>query len=274
MLKIFLLIILAAVLIIYLVLYLIQDKLVFRIQDINTDNLKTIRKKFPDAEMKLTTPDSVTLHGWFVENKSAEKSPLLIYFGGNAEEVSYVLLDDIQRYKGWSVAFFNYRGYGLSQGEPSDENLYKDALFLYDQLSARDDVDTSKIVAMGRSLGTGVAGYLAHKRTLRAVILVTPYDSVESVAKERYPFVPMSIFLKNKFNSLTYAPNIETPMLALIAENDRTIPPHHADTLIEHWNGAVQKYVIPDVGHNNIVEDEQYWQIITEYLKDIKNSSE
>lgn len=274
MLKILLLIILSAVLIIYLVLYLIQDKLVFRIQDINSDNLKKIRKNFPKAEMTVTTPDSITLHGWFVESKIAGKSPLLIYFGGNAEEVSYVLLDDIHRYDGWSVAFFNYRGYGLSEGEPSDETLYQDALFLYDQLSARDDVDTSKIVAMGRSLGTGVAVYLAHKRNLRAIILVTPYDSVESVAKERYPFVPMSIFLKNKFNSLKFAPNIETPMLALIAENDRTIPPHHADTLIEHWNGDVQKHVIPDVHHNNIVEDEKYWEIITKYLEDIEKGSE
>jgi len=130
--------------------------------------------------------DNLYLHGWFVGKPGPERPQILIYFGGNDDEMSN-LLKDAMRFKGWSVALVNYRGYGLSQGHPGEESLFGDAVVIYDYLTSRKDVDTGNVMVMGRSLGTGVAVYLASQRPLKGVILVSPYDSVNSVARARLP---------------------------------------------------------------------------------------
>lgn len=234
------------------------------------DNLlQWARQNYPDSEVQLTTPDHVKLHGWFVKNKGVSKSPLLIYFGGNAEEVTGWLWDK-DNFPDWSLLTVNYRSAGLSEGQPSEANLCKDALFLYDTFSAKEEVDKTKIVVFGRSLGTGVAVYLASQRPLQGVILVSPFDSVRSVAQARYFFVPVSLLLKHPFDSLALAPSIKVPMLAVLATEDTTISLAHSKRLIEAWGGKTSLKVITGVGHNDIQEGEGYWETIREFLKRMK----
>src|SRR5262249_47682761 len=90
-------------------------------------------------------------------------APLLVYFGGNAEEVSWLAATGVER-SGWSMPLMNYRGYGHSEGRPSEAQLFADALHLYDWAAGRHGVDTRRTVGMGRSLGSGVAIYLATQR--------------------------------------------------------------------------------------------------------------
>src|SRR5262249_22796712 len=133
--------------------------------------------------------------------------PLVIYFGGNAEEVSW-LLQESPRLAPWALLLVNYRGYGLSDGRPSESALYNDAVALYDWVTARPDTDARRIVFVGRSLGTGVATYLASQRTVSGVVLVSPYDNLVEVARGVYPYLPVDGLMRYRFDSAARAKRI------------------------------------------------------------------
>lgn len=273
LLGIFLSVIIAIPLVLYPLLYFYQDKLLFFPRKIDNNYLNSLKKQYSDAkEVQIMTPDKITLHGWYVKNSQKEQSPLLIYFGGNAEEVSN-LLWDIDQFKNWSLLLVNYRGYGLSEGSPSEKNLFNDAVLLYDEFSQKTEIDNNKIVAIGRSLGTGVAVYLASQRNLTGIILVSPYDSIRSLAQEVYPFVPISLLLKHHFDSLARAPLINIPMLALIAQEDKIISPRHSLALIKAWGGVTYQIIIPDSDHMSIATRREYWKSITAFLNKLENDA-
>ncbi|MCP4700696.1 MAG: alpha/beta hydrolase [Gammaproteobacteria bacterium] len=260
---------LAIPLLLYPLLYFFQDYLLFHPRKISEEELAGIRRMYPGAEITLMTPDNIQLHGWYVKADGAEKSPLLIYFGGNAEEVSGRLFSDRIYLKGWSLLLVNYRGYGLSQGVPSEESFFKDALLIYDTFAGKDGVDGNKIVTMGRSVGTGVAVYLAAQRPVKGLVLVSPYDSITSVAQNAYPYAPMPWLLKHPFDALSKAPAISAPMLALIAENDRIIPHPHSEKLLAAWGGPTVRQIIADTDHNTITGGEHYWSSILSFLNSL-----
>jgi uncharacterized protein len=112
---------------------------------------------------------------------------------------------------------FNYRGYAYSTGKPSEKSLFSDAIEQYDWLVNSEKIDPSTIILMGRSLGTGVAVYLSSVRSVGKVILVTPYDSIEAVAQDRYFFLPVAFLLKNKFDSVSYARTQTSSLLSIYA---------------------------------------------------------
>jgi len=259
-------VIIAIPLLLYPLLYFAQDKLIFMQRKMDNSLLNWIRKEYPNAEVQITTPDNIRLHGWYIKNNAQKKSPLIIYFGGNAEEVSGQLMA-LEPLNGWSLLLVNYRGYGLSEGSPSEKHLFNDAVLLYDTFRA----DAESIVAYGRSLGTGVAVYLASQRPLKGVILVSPYDSIRHIAQKNYPYVPVSYLLKHHFDSLALAPSLKMPMLALIAAKDKMIPPSHSFALIEAWGGVTQQEIIPDADHNNITLGLRYWDYISAFLLNLEN---
>ncbi len=259
-------IIIAIPLLLYPFLYFAQEQLIFMQRKMDSSLLHWIRIKYPNAEeVQIKTPDNITLHGWYVKNSPETQSPLSIYFGGNAEEISEHIIE-LDYFKNWSLLLINYRGYGLSEGSPTETNLFNDALLVYDTFSKRPDIDPKRIIAFGRSLGTGVAVYLASQRPLKGVILVSPYDSLTRVAQNIYPYAPISRILKHHFDSITRAPSIKIPLLALIAEKDRTILPSHSFALIKAWGGTTQQKMIPNTDHNNITLGQDYWKSIREFL--------
>jgi fermentation-respiration switch protein FrsA (DUF1100 family) len=251
----------AALVLIHVYLYVAQDHMIFLPRPL-------AEGARPDGEeMTLATADGHRLHGWFMRNsKDTADTPVLIYFGGNAEEVSGFALDATEL-PGVSLALVNYRGYGKSDGKPSEQAFFNDALAIYDAVAAHPGVDRKRIVVMGRSLGTGVATYLASQRPLAAVVLVTPFDSVAAVARAQYPFVLVDLLLKHPFDSLARAPTIDAPMLALIAERDSIIPPRHAETLVKAWRGPVTSVVFERADHNDISSHARYWLTVREFLK-------
>ena len=177
------------------------------------------------SEIDVTALDGTRLHGWIRHTvEDADSKGLVIYFGGNAEEVSGQMFD-AQLLAPWSIAAFNYRGYGRSAGRPSEEALVADAITIYDRITKRQDVDPSRIVVLGRSLGSGVAVQLAASRPVQAVMLVSPFDSLRSIARKQYPIVPVSLLLKHPFDSLALAPEIEAPLLVIAGERDDLIRP-------------------------------------------------
>ena len=149
---------------------------------------------------------------------------------------------------------FNYRGYGYSSGKPSEKTLFADALLQYDYLRDTLQINPEHIIIMGRSLGAGVATYLASERTVARVILVTPYDSIESIAKESYPLLPVSFLLRNKFDSVAYAAIRSNRLLSISAGKDTTILTHHTENLLKYWNGSQKKIFIPEATHEDILD--------------------
>jgi uncharacterized protein len=254
-------------LVLYSFLYFSQEKLLFIQIKKQPEQLSWVKKEYPDVEeVQIKTPDNLTLHGWYLKNSLQQQSPLLIYFGGNAEEVSK-RIRDVEQVTGWSWLVVNYRGYGLSEGSPTETHLFNDALLVYDTFAQRADIDSQNIVAFGRSLGTGVAVHLASKRPVKAVILVSPYPSIRSVAQDFYPYVPVFLLLKHHFDVLPLAPSIKIPMLAIMSEHDQVISHEHSFALIDAWGGVKNKKIIPNTFHNNVHVGEGYWENIRAFLK-------
>ncbi len=256
------------------ILYFFQERMLFHRPGITEGRLRSIRERFPEAEeVTVDTPDNYKLHGWLVHNGNREPSPLLIYFGGNAEEVSW-MIEEKDNLPGWSILLINYRGYGLSEGSPGEEALLGDALLIYDTFSNREDILRDEIAVMGRSLGSAAAVYVSARRNLSATVLISSFGSIEDVARDNFPFIPVGHMLKHRFNVEPHAANADNPMLTMVASADRIIPMRHSNKLFQAWNGRKEFVVIQNAGHNDISATSLYWETIRDFLNDdrsIKN---
>lgn len=187
----------------------------------------------------------------------------VIYFGGNAEDVSGNIENFKSLFKNHTVYLLNYRGYAGSTGLPSEQGFYTDAINVYDQLKSK----YTSISVIGRSLGTGVATYLAVEKEVDKLVLVTPYDSIEAISKQKYPMYPVSIMLKDKFDSYGRAKNIDIQSMVLIAEYDEVIPRHHADRLLTQFDlHKTRVEIISGASHNLLGEDTKYLELLDQYF--------
>jgi pimeloyl-ACP methyl ester carboxylesterase len=253
--------------IVCLLVYVAQARLIFYPRPLNESAARTLQRTFPRSEgFELATDDGALLHGWMVRGPAQGSWPLIIYYGGNAEEISW-LLPEFSRMPDWAALLVNYRGYGLSQGRPSEAALYRDALAIYDHSLRRAEVDRHRVVLIGRSLGTGIATYVASQRTVAGVVLISPYDSLAAVARDAYPFLPVGLLLRHRFESGHRAPNIHAPMLALVAAQDTLIRPERSRRLVQAWGGTARLEVLNGADHNNIHLHPNYWPLISGFLQ-------
>jgi len=250
-----------------LVMYFLQDRLIFFPQPMEPGRAEILRRRAPLVEeVSFAAADGTRLHGWLSKPAAGGRFPLVIYFGGNAEEPSWII-DDPERPKDWAWLVMSYRGYGLSQGSPGEKALVADALQAYDFAVSRADIDSSRIVAYGRSLGSGVAVQLAAARKVSGVILVTPYDSLVAIAGRHYPYLPVSVLLRHRFDSIAHAPSLAMPLLAIAAERDNLIPPQHAKRLADAWKGPKRYVELGGADHNNIAGHPEFWRLKREFLE-------
>ena len=196
----------------------------------------------------------------------AGKPPLVVYFGGNAEEVTAYAAHAPETYGERAALFMNYRGYGASGGRPGEAALVSDAAEIYDWASRRTDLDTSRIALHGRSLGTGVAVQLAAARPARCVVLTSPFASALDVAREMYPWLPVAMLLRHPFDSAAHAPKLRAPVLILSGSADTLIRPHHSDKLAKLWGGHVERMSFEGFGHNDIDLHPGYTKAIQAFL--------
>lgn len=222
-----------------------------------------LRQRYSAQRIEIPTADA-TLEGWWIENPQATTSAVVLYFGGNAEDVLYTA-SAASSIDARAVVVVNYRGYGGSTGEPSQQALYDDGLAIFDYARKRG-VPAEQIVVMGRSLGSGVASMLAGARPVRAAILITPFDSLASVAAAHYPFLPVRLLLRHPFPSIDWAQRTRAPALFLAAERDLVVPAAHARRLFEAWAGEKQFHVLSQTGHNDIEMHPDYYRLIDEFL--------
>lgn len=202
----------------------------------------------------------IKLHGWIL---NPGKPRAIIYFGGNAEAIENNISDFETTLSDYSVYLIHYRGYGKSEGKPSEVALFSDAIAIYDQIRPK----YQSISLMGRSIGSGVAVYLASKRDTEKLILLTPFDSIVALAQVHYPFIPVRWFARERFESFRYAPQITAPVLMVTAELDRVIPVTRALKLREYLTSTRVTYrMIESATHNDLSDYAEYQQLLGAFV--------
>jgi hypothetical protein len=216
-------------------------------------------------DVAITTPDGARLAG-LIALPPVANPPLVIYFGGNAEEATGYASEAAQTYGQRAALFVNYRGYGASTGRPGEAALVSDGARIYDWALHRTDVDITRIALHGRSLGTGVAVQVAAARPARCIILTSPFSSTVDVAKEFYPWLPVGLLLRHRFDSGLRAPQLKIPALILSGSADTIVRPHHSDKLASLWGGPVERVKLDGFGHNDIDLHPGYAKAIHAFL--------
>ncbi|MDQ3286653.1 MAG: lysophospholipase [Pseudomonadota bacterium] len=218
------------------------------------------RAGLPTADLELPV-DGAVLRGW-VANPGRRDA--VVYFGGNAESVHALRNELAQWFPDRSVYLLPYRGYGASGGEPSEQALLADALVLYDHVrSAHPD---GSIAVIGRSLGSGVASYLAAHRPVSALVLVTPFDSMARLAQSHYPFLPAQWLIRERFESARHLRQYRGPVLIVRASEDVIVPAERTRSLIQALPMEPEVVEIAGSDHNNISAVREYGQAIVEFI--------
>jgi uncharacterized protein len=213
----------------------------------------------PDSSLTIPV-QGATLH---VSIRGHAGPKALLYFGGNAEDVSLSLPAFSSAFPDRALFLLHYRGYGGSSGKPSEEAIQSDALALFDRVH----LEYSDIAVVGRSLGSGVAVRLAGNRPVSSLVLVTPYDSIQELAARQFPYFPIRWLLTDKFESWRYAPAIRVPTLLLAAANDEVIPRSSTEKLYGAFShGVASLRFIPEAGHNDISNSALYLKEISAAL--------
>src|ERR1035441_4761087 len=183
----------------------------------------------------------------------------LIYFGGNAEDVSLNMPSFSVGFPDSAIYLLHYRGYGGSSGSPSEDALFADALILFDEVHAtHPDVDV-----VGRSLGSGIAVYVASRRPVARLVLLTPFDSLQELAARQFPYVPVRWLLRDKFESWRFAPHVNAPTLIIAADRDEVVPRASTESLRAHFKSGLASFaVLPGTGHNTISGSPEYMALL------------
>ncbi|HLU07211.1 MAG TPA: alpha/beta fold hydrolase [Woeseiaceae bacterium] len=189
-------------------------------------------------------------------------SDAIIYFGGNAEDVSY----NVREFRDWfpqhAVYLVNYRGYGGSSGSPDEAAFHSDAQAVYDFVAGKH----AAVSLIGRSLGAAVAVHLATRRDVDRLALVTPFDSLRSLASEFYPIFPTSLLLRDTYDAIGLAGRVSAPALVLVAEHDEIIPRQSSERLANALGGPHVIRFIECTGHNTIGASPDYGRALREFM--------
>jgi fermentation-respiration switch protein FrsA (DUF1100 family) len=229
----------------------------------------------PDGaeDVWLTTRDGVRLHGWFFKSSQRPAAATVIFFhgnGGNVTNVAWVAEGFANR--GFDTLLIDYRGYGRSHGESSDEaGLYADGDAALSYLIDTRHVAAERIVLYGQSLGTTVATDIAARNKCGALILESGFSSASSVAKKALPWLPRWLhFLgKNRFDSASKLKSVTAPVLITHGDPDPVIPTEEAHALFAAANEPRKLHIFPRVGHNVFGSlGDSYLALIEQFIRE------
>lgn len=228
-------------------LFLLQRSLIYFPQPRTTDSgATTLTLPVEGAEVLVTV-------------RANDGPGALLYFGGNADDVSSSLPDLIAAFPDHALYLLHYRGYGGSSGTPTEAALFSDAIALFDRVR----VEHEHVVAVGRSLGSGVAVHLASARPVARLVLVTPYGSLQDIAARQFPVFPVRWLLRDKYESWKHAQNVSAPTLLIAAEHDEIIPRASTESLYRSFRpGVASLEIVPATSHNTISGSPEYWTLM------------
>ncbi|MEO6102576.1 MAG: alpha/beta hydrolase [Pseudoxanthomonas sp.] len=204
--------------------------------------------------------NGIVLRGWKL---NPGQSRALIYFGGNAERLERSRSELASLFPDRTVYLLAYRGYGASEGKPSEAALLADSIALFDQVSAEHDQD---IAVIGRSLGSGVASHLASLRPVSRLALVTPFDSLAGVAQAHYRWLPVRWLISDRYDTHRYLQHYAGPLLILRAGRDEVIPPANTDLLLDSLKGSPRVVEFAGADHNGISAEAGYGEALRDFM--------
>ncbi|GAK54919.1 phospholipase/carboxylesterase [Candidatus Vecturithrix granuli] len=200
------------------------------------------------------TEDGVTLHGWFAHAVAPDTRPrrTLLFLHGNAGNITHRQTNIVHLIQcGLNVFIFDYRGYGKSEGTPSEQGLYADAASAYEYLLARKDVQPEHIVFFGRSLGGAVAVELATRKPCEKLILESTFTSIKGMVREIFGLLPVHYLIRSQFDSLAKIRTIHVPLLVIHGNQDTIVPFEQGKQLFAAANAPKFFYEIHGADHND-----------------------
>lgn len=217
--------------------------------------------------LKLTTPDRIQLSAVFLPNPASTYT--ILYAHGNAEDLGDIqpVLEKLQSI-GFSVFAYDYRGYGTSQGTPTEQNAYQDIDTVYDYLTKKMLIPTQKIIAYGRSVGAGSAVDLASRKPLAGLIIESAFTTAFQV------IAPFPIFPFDKFRNIDKIVKVNCPVLVMHGKADDTIPFSHGQKLFAAAKEPKHYLWVAEAGHNDFmwVAGEQYAKTLWEFIRLVDSS--
>jgi uncharacterized protein len=202
-------------------------------------------------DVSFPSADGTKLHGWYVEHPQSKA--VILYCHGNGTHVAYMaeflaeMRDEFQA----SIFAFDYRGYGRSEGKPAEKGILEDAEAAQEWLAKRAGIEKKDIVLMGRSLGGGIALHLAAENGARGVILQNTFTSLHDAAASNYPWVPVRLLMRNRYDSLSRISRYSGPLFISHGTADRIIPFAHGQKLFAAATGPKEFFEIAGGDHND-----------------------
>lgn len=241
---------------------------------------------FPDSDLTMTpdnvrlpyenvffkTADDTELHGWFVPGN--DTSPVVLFFHGNAGNISH-RVDNLLRLNrlGLSVFIFDYRGYGRSQGEPSEQGIHSDARSALAWLENRG-YSPDNIIYFGRSIGAAVALQLAIEQSPAGLVLESPFTSVAGMGKRHYPILYRLLgwLIKDRYDNEEKMPQLKAPLLLIHGTKDSIVPVAMGRKLYSLAKEPKLIYLIEGADHNDgfYLDEDEYWGNWKTFLDQLK----
>lgn len=258
----FIVIVIVAYIAIIVLAFSIQTKLFFHPEKLS-DGYK-FDKSLGSQEVFLETPDGEKINALFFEAKS---NKVVLYFHGNAGSLKswQYVYEDFQHLL-FNFFIIDYRGYGKSTGEISEQGLYTDAEAAYDYLLSKG-FTSENIIIYGRSIGSGIAVNVAMNKNVNALILESPLSSAKKIANEKFPWLFPSFYLKYEFDNLAKINKVKSPVLIMHGTVDGVIPMHHGKMLHNTFEGEKSLMLFEGGGHNNLSEFPEFREGIVQFLK-------
>jgi uncharacterized protein len=242
-------------------LYFMQEWLLFHPEPLPRHHTFSITQPYREENINVDGKRNLNLVKF---KATGTRKGIVLYFHGNMRNIErYAPFTEVFTKLGYEVWMPDYPGFGKSTGERSEEGLYRDALFVYD-LATREQ-RPEHLVIYGRSIGTGLASYLAAQRPCRELVLETPYYSMYALARHYFPVYPVRRLMKYRFPIHAYLRKVTVPVTILHGTEDEVVPYQHSVRLKNEYPRTVL-HTIPKGRHNNLGEYAAFNQAVQEVL--------
>jgi len=216
------------------------------------------------------TADGLQLHALWLPAHQPGAGPVLLWFHGNAGNVTDRFENlDMLRGTGMSVLLMDYRGYGRSQGHPSERGLYLDGEAAHRHLVEERGVEPGRIVCFGRSLGSSVALHVALERPVAGLVLEGSFTTARAMARHMMPLLLAWPFMRSRFDNVGRVAGLEVPLLVIHGDRDQVVPIAQGRAVFESAPGPKEFYVVRGAGHNDTyaVGEEPYFETLTRFCR-------
>ena len=234
-----------AYIVLIIFIYFYQRNLLYHPSENNYQNDKI---QFKYDEIFINVDEEIQLKSWIIK-KDFKKLKTLVIFHGNAGHLSNRIYKLNELYKlDINILLISWRGFSGNKGSPTENNLYSDAKASINWLNEQG-VNNGQIILYGESLGSGVAVELGKENNFNSIILESPFTSIENSAKIYYPYLPVRLLLKDRYDSISKIKMIKTPILIMHGKKDDVVPFSMGKELFEKANNPKQSYFTNEDDH-------------------------